>query len=101
MDEMTLIQLATGPTSSLILLCGIGLALWRVATQRVAPAAARWVDSHLAQVDSLIVEHSKDREAWLKDMATCRDQHKDLHVTLERVERKIGGLYSRLPGSAS
>lgn len=89
MDETTLLTLATGPTSSLILLLGIGLGLWRVASNTVAPAAARWVDSHLAQVDSLIAENRANREAWLVSMKDCRDQS-------DRIERRIGGLYGRI-----
>ena len=89
MDEGTLLTLATGPTSSLILLLGMALGLWRFMTQTVIPAATRWVDSHLAQVDRLIDEHGKDREAWLQSMKDCREQS-------DRIERKVGGLYGRI-----
>lgn len=89
MDESTLLTLATGPTSSLILLLGMGLAGWRFMTQTVVPAASRWVDSHLAQVDRLIDEHAADRNAWLTEMQECRE-------TSARIERKIGGLYGRI-----
>ena len=89
MDEMTLLQLATGPTSSLILLLGMALALWRFVNHTVIPAVTRWVDLHLKQVDTLIIEHGKDREAWLQSMRECREQS-------DRIERKIGGLYGRL-----
>ena len=89
MDEPTLLTLATGPTSSLILLLGMGLAGWRFMTQTIVPAASRWVDSHLAQVDRLIDEHAADRNAWLAEMQECRE-------TSARIERKIGGLYGRI-----
>lgn len=89
MDESTLLTLATGPTSSLILLLGMGLAGWRFVTQQLVPAASRWVDSHLAQVDRLIDEHAADRNAWLAEMQECRE-------TSTRIERKIGGLYGRI-----
>ncbi len=89
MDESTLLTLATGPTSSLILLLGMGLAGWRFVTLTVAPAASRWVDLHLAQVDRLIDEHALDRNAWLAEMQESRE-------TSARIERKIGGLYGRI-----
>lgn len=89
MDENTLLTLATGPTSSLILLLGMGLTGWRFLHNQVFPAASRWVDSHLAQVDRLIDEHAADRNAWLAEMQECRE-------TSARIERKIGGLYGRI-----
>ena len=89
MDESTLLTLATGPTSSLILLLGMGLAGWRFMTQPVGPAASRWVDGHLAQVGRLIDERAADRNAWLTEMQECRE-------TSARIERKIGGLYGRI-----
>ena len=89
MDDGTLLTLATGPTSSLILLLGMALGLWRFLQNQVIPAAARWVDLHLAQVDRLIDEHGKDREAWLQSMKDCREQS-------DRIERKVGGLYGRI-----
>ena len=89
MDETTLLTLATGPTSSLLLLLTIGLALWRFLQNTIIPACTRWVDSHLAQVDRLIDEHGQDREAWLSSMRECREQS-------DRIERKVGGLYGRI-----
>jgi hypothetical protein len=94
MDESTLLTLATGPTSSLILLLGMGLAGWRFVTQTLVPAASRWVDSHLAQVDRLIDEHAADRNAWLSEMQECRE-------TSARIERKVGGLYGKLDSMAN
>jgi len=96
MDEATLLTLATGPTSSLILLLGIGLGLWRVASQKVAPAAARWVDSHLAQVDALIAENRANREAWLESMRDFHAQGQRIEAQVEVVGRKVGGLYGRI-----
>jgi hypothetical protein len=69
-------------------------ALWRFFHTTVVPAVSRWVDAHLAQVDRLIEEHGKDREAWLKSMSDCREQG-------ERIERKVGGLYGRLDSIAT
>mgnify|MGYP005992704213 FL=1 len=89
MDDSTLLTLATGPTSSLVLLLGMGLAGWRFFAGTVVPSASRWVDSHLAQVDRLIDEHAKDRQAWLDEMQQCRE-------TSARIERKVGGLYGKL-----
>ena len=89
MDESTLLTLATGPTSSLVLLLGMGLAGWRFMTQTIVPSASRWVDSHLAQVDRLIDEHAADRNAWLTEMQECRE-------TSARIERRVGGLYGKI-----
>ena len=96
MDEATLLTLATGPTSSLILMLGGTLAVWRFVTNHIVPAGKAAVEAHIAQVqrsleqvDTLIVEHGKDREAWLTSMKDCRDQG-------DRIERRIGGLYGRL-----
>jgi hypothetical protein len=89
MDETTLYSLLTGPFSSLLLLAGMGMGLWRFFSNQIVPSASRWVDSHLQQVDRLIEEHAKDREAWLSEMKECRE-------TSARIERKIGGLYGKL-----
>ena len=89
MDGNLLLTLATGPTSSLLLLLTIGAGAWRFLHNQVFPAASRWVDSHLAQVDRLIDEHAADRQAWLAEMQECRE-------TSARIERKIGGLYGRI-----
>ncbi len=85
----------TGPTSSLALLLIMLYGVWRVVTQTMIPAVKAWVDKHLSQVDDLLESHGKDRDAWLKSMADCSDQNKQLQGTLERVERKVGGLYAR------
>jgi hypothetical protein len=54
MDDTTLLQLVTGPTSSLILVLMAMGALWRFFHTTVVPAVSRWVDAHLAQVDRLM-----------------------------------------------
>jgi hypothetical protein len=89
MDDTSVISLLTGPFSSLLLLAGMGLGIWRFFSGTVVPSTKRWVDSHLQQVDRLIDEHAKDREAWLTEMQECRE-------TSARIERKIGGLYGRI-----
>lgn len=94
-EHAALLSMLTGPTSSLILLLTILYAVWKAVTQSIIPAVKAWVDKHLAQVDDLLESHGKDRDAWLKSMADCNDQNKQLQGTLERVERKVGGLYAR------
>ena len=89
MEDHALLTLLTGPFSSLVLLFGIFLGLWRFFRNTVVPSAAKWVEAHLSQVDRLIDEHGKDREAWLTSMKEC-------HEGLDRIERKVGGLYGRL-----
>jgi hypothetical protein len=86
-DEM-LISALTGPASSVLLLAGIGIAFGRFFTNTVVPATKHWVDKHLDQVDRLIAENAANREAWLDQMRDCKDQG-------ERIEKKVGGLYSR------
>ncbi len=89
MTDPTLLTLVTGPFSSLVLLVGMLLGLWKFLQNTVVPSVSKWVDAHLVQVDKLIVEHGKDREAWLSGMQECQAAH-------ERIERKIGGLYGRI-----
>lgn len=96
MDEQAWLSLATGPTSSLILMLGGTLALWRFVTQHIVPAGKAAIEAHIAQVqrsleqvDTLIVEHGKDREAWLTSMRDCRDQG-------DRIERKIDLMHAKI-----
>ena len=88
MDDSTLLTLATGPTSSLILLLGMGLGLYRFFVHTVVPAVKTYVERHLASVDRMLDEHAKDREAWLATMTQTKEQQ-------DRIERKVGGLYAR------
>jgi len=94
MDDATL-SLLTGPTSSLLLLLGMGLGLWRFGTQTVVPAVRAWVDKHLAQVDDLLAQHALDREAWLASMQDCHARADRNAAQLDTIERKVGGLYAR------
>lgn len=94
MDEAAL-SLLTGPTSSLLLLLGMGLGLWRFTTQTVLPAAKIWVDRHLDQVDKLLEHHEADRAAWLDSMQDCHQRAEQVEAQISAVERKVGGLYGR------
>ena len=94
MDEAAL-SLLTGPTSSLLLLLGMGLGLWRFTTQTVLPAAKIWVDRHLDQVDKLLEQHEADRVAWLDSMQDCHQRAEQAGAQLSTIERKVGGLYGR------
>ena len=94
MDEATL-SLLTGPTSSLLLLLGMGLGLWRFTTQTVLPAAKIWVDRHLDQVDKLLDQHEADRLAYLQGLQDCQERSDQFRAQLDTVERKVGGLYGR------
>lgn len=94
MDEATL-SLLTGPTSSLLLLLGMGLGLWRFTTQTVLPAAKIWVDRHLDQVDKLLEQHEADRLAYLQGLQECQERSDKFCAQLDTVERKVGGLYGR------
>jgi hypothetical protein len=96
-DHAALVSMLTGPTSSLVLLLGMLVAVWRVATQSVLPAVKAWVDKHLTQVDDLLEQHAADREAWLASMRDCHERSDALMGQLERIDRRVGGLYSRLP----
>ncbi|MAL02690.1 MAG: hypothetical protein CL625_00215 [Arenimonas sp.] len=87
-DHAAMLSLLTGPTSSLVLLLGMALGLWRFVTSTAVPAVRGWVDVHLGQVDELLRQHQQDREAWLDSMRECRENN-------ERIDRKIGGLYGR------
>ena len=86
--DMSVVSLLTGPFSSLLLLAGMGLGAVKFFSGTVVPAVSRWVDAHLKQVDSLIVEHGKDRDAWLDQISECRQQHKRIEWST-RAERPI------------
>lgn len=85
--DMSLVSLLTGPFSSLILLAGMGLGAVKFTTGTLVPAVTRWVDAHLKQVDSLIEEHAKDREAWLQQISECREQGKRMEDTLSGIHK--------------
>ena len=91
-EHAALLSMLTGPTSSLVLLLGMLVAAWRVATQSVLPAVKGWVDKHLTQVDALLEQHQQDR-----DMDECHKRADAMLGQLERIDRKVGGLYGRLP----
>jgi hypothetical protein len=96
MDEhAAMVSMLTGPTSSLVLLIGMLVAVWRVVTQSILPAGKAWVDKHLKQVDELLEQHAADREAWLASMRDCHDRSDAMTQQLDTIERKIGGLYGR------
>tara|TARA_R110002012_G_C11589462_1_gene606103 strand:- start:969 stop:1277 length:309 start_codon:yes stop_codon:yes gene_type:complete len=95
-EHAALLSMLTGPTSSLVLLLSILWAVWR-AVQKMIPVAQGWVSQHLNQVDSLLGQHQADREAWLESMRDETARHQSVMGSLDRIERKVGGLYSRLP----
>jgi len=100
MDEHTaLLSLLTGPTSSLVLLLGILWGVYRFVSG-LLPTGRAWVSQHLDQVDTLLAQHQADREAWLASMRDGSAQHQEVITSLDRIERKVGGLYSRLPAKA-
>ena len=99
-EHAALLSMLTGPTSSLVLLLSILWAVWR-AVQRMIPVAQGWVSQHLNQVDSLLGQHQADREAWLESMRDENARHQEITASLDRLERKVGGLYSRLPAKES
>lgn len=96
-DHAAMVSMLTGPTSSLVLLLGIIVAVWRVFTQSVLPSLKAWVDKHLTQVDDLLEQHAQDREAWLQSMRDCHERSDTMLGQLERIDRRVGGLYARLP----
>lgn len=96
-EHAALLSMLTGPTSSLVLLLVILYAVWKAITQSVIPAAKAWIDRHLQQIDSLLESHGRDRDAWLESMRDENARHQEITASLDRLERKVGGLYSRLP----
>lgn len=95
MTDQMIISALTGPTSSLLLLLGMGVGLWRFLTQTVLPAVKKWVDQHLDQVDEILKQHEADRTAWLASMQDCHQRATTLNENIETVSRKVGGLYGR------
>ena len=50
MTDQMIISALTGPTSSLLLLVGIGMAGWKFFSNTVVPATKNWVDKHLERL---------------------------------------------------
>jgi len=102
--DLELVSLLTGPASSVVLLVGIVWYAARFVKETVVPAGSALVVKHLAQVDAMIAQseaerlsHDASRIAWLDSMRECHEQGAKILDVTERTERKIGGLYARLP----
>ena len=89
MDDMSLISLATGPFSSLVLLSGMGLGAWRFVTTTVVPLVTRWVDEQQAQSAKLLRQHEADRDAWLQSMQECHEQGQQILRKLDDISGLI------------
>ncbi len=89
MDDMSLISLATGPFSSLVLLSGMGLGAWRFFSTTVVPHVTRWVDEQQTQSAELLRQHEADREAWLQSMKECREQGMMILEKLDDISGRI------------
>jgi len=94
MDDMSLISLATGPFSSLVLLTGMGLGMWRFSSTVIVPNVIRWIDEQQAQSAELLRQHEADREAWLTSMKECREQGM---LILEKLDDISGRIPVRRP----
>jgi hypothetical protein len=94
MDDMSLISLATGPFSSLVLLTGMGLGVWRFSSTVIVPNVIRWIDEQQAQSAELLRQHEADREAWLQSMKECREQGM---LILEKLDDISGRIPVRRP----
>ena len=95
MDTTTL-SLLTGPTSSLVLLTGIVVAVWRIFTNTLIPAGKRWVDQHLSQVDRLLDQHDEDRQAWLESMQGDDRRHAELIESQGSIAESVDALRARI-----
>ena len=57
MDDMSLISLATGPFSSLVLLTGMGLGVLRFSSPVIVPNGIRWIDEQPAHTPAPLPQH--------------------------------------------
>ncbi len=87
--DVNLISLLTGPASSVVLLGGMALGLWRFTTGKLVPAASRWIDQALAQNAKMLEEHRADREAWLDQVRDCQERGKRMEDTLSGIHKML------------
>lgn len=89
MDDMSLISLATGPFSSLLLLGGMAIGAWRFSTTVVIPNVIRWIDEQQAQSREMLAQHEADRVAWLESMQECHEQGRAILRRIDDLSDRI------------
>lgn len=82
MTESQIIPLVTGPASALGICLLIGLGVYRIIGNSLVPMLQRAIDRHLDSVDTMAKAHQAEHERILG--------------SLEKIDRKVGGIYARL-----
>lgn len=82
MTETQIIPLVTGPASALGICLLIGLGVYRIVGNSLVPMLQRAIDRHLDSVDTMAKAHQAE--------------HERIIATLDKVDRKVGGIYARL-----
>lgn len=107
-----------GPGAAVLVLVGVGLAVYRLVVQYVMPAAKAVIDRHMGELEAANKRHEDavakhmdhigqmgDRYDRLADMhaeqhrnilEAVATMHKEIGDRTERIERKVGGLYGRV-----
>ena len=106
-----------GPGAAVLVLVGVGLAVYRLVVQYLMPAAKAVVDRHMSELEQANARHeaavakhlshigemgqrydrlaSMHAEQHANILQAVETMHNDLGDRSERIERKLGGLYGR------
>ena len=106
-----------GPGAAVLVLVGVVLAVYRLVVQYLMPAAKAVVDRHMSELEKANARHEEavakhmshigemgqryDRlanmhaEQHANILQAVASMHTDIGDRSERIERKLGGLYSR------
>lgn len=84
----------TGPAGALVVMAGVLIGIYRIVDTRIIPAAERFVDRHLQQVDKIVSSHDEDRKVWADGLQALKadvDTMKlDVHAIREDVDAALG-----------
>lgn len=82
MGEADIIPLITGPASALGICLLVGLGVYRIVANSLVPMLKAAIDRHLDSVDTMAKAHQAEHERILQ--------------SLDKIDRKVGGIYARL-----
>lgn len=91
---MEILPYLTGPASSVVLMASILYSIYRLVDRKVIPAAERFVDRHLSQVDKIVSSHDEDRQVWADGLQALKSDvttlKADVHAIREDVDAALG-----------
>lgn len=84
----------TGPAGALVVMGGVLIGIYRIVDTRIIPAAERFVDRHLTQVDKIVSSHDEDRKVWADGLQALRSDvdtmKEDVHAIRADVDAALG-----------